>query len=153
MLIQLPGTWLLLPFVLTLFGSQIIYFTSKQATFPSWLIYLGYHRPLRVSWPCRQFILEQITEALHDNLYSATKMGDLGTNLLFLCFLFFCLVCLAGLLLYQKPYWKNGFSTASGNSRAQILRKLVVCIKFTWLTVLLSCSYWRNGVTAAWDCR
>lgn len=73
---------LLLHFILALYNSsvssQIIYSTSRQVPFPSWLICLGYHRHFNESWPCGWSILEEITEDLCYNLYSATKMGDLG---------------------------------------------------------------------------
>lgn len=86
---KLPSMELLLHFVLSLHNnsvsSQIIYSTSRHAPFPSSLICLGYYRYLNESWPYGWYMLEEFTKDLSYNLYSATRMGDFGANLLFLC--------------------------------------------------------------------
>lgn len=68
-------------------SSQIIYSTSRNVPFPSWLIWLGYYRYFNESWPCGWCMLKELTKDLCYNLYSATRMGDLEANL-FLCHLF-----------------------------------------------------------------
>lgn len=94
---------LLLHFVLSLHNNsvidsgQIIYSTSRHVPFPSWLICLGFYSYFNESWPCVWYMLEEFTKDLCYNLYSATKMGDFGANLLFLCHPFSVLSVLQGL--------------------------------------------------------
>lgn len=139
---------LLLHFLLSLnnniVSSQIIYSTSRYVPFPFWLICPGCYRYFNESWPCGWHILEEFTKDLCYNLYYATKIGDFGANLLFLCHPFSVSSVLQGLCSIRGLPERTDIQEISAprNSTVQILctvESWPSLGKPTWPSVLLSC--------------
>lgn len=145
---------LLLHFLLSLnnniVSSQIIYSTSRYVPFPFWLICLGCYRYFNESWPCGWHILEEFTKDLCYNLYSATKIGDFGANLLFLCHPFSVSSVLQGLCSIRGLPERTDIQEISAprNSTVQILWKVMAFIRKAHLALCTTelQSYWRGDI-------